>query len=206
MIKNIIFDLGGVIVTLDPQEAIRRFQEIGLQDAVKQLDSYTQTGIFGDLERGKISDQTFRQEISLLAHREVSWDECRYAWLGYAKEVPKRNLEVLKALRKEGYKLYLLSNTNPFMMSWVNSPDFDGEGHAIEDYMDGCFLSYEIGVMKPDKYFFQHVLSAEQMVPSETLFLDDGPKNVAMAAEMGIVTMCPKNGEDWTKEIYTYLK
>ena len=206
MIKNIIFDLGGVIVTLDPQEAIRRFLELGLQDAVKQLDSYTQTGIFGDLERGKISDETFRQEISVLAHREVSWDECRHAWLGYAREVPTRNLEVLKKLRKEGYKLFLLSNTNPFMMSWVKSPDFDGEGHSIDDYMDGCYLSYELGVMKPDKQFFRHVLTSAQLEPSETLFLDDGPKNVAVAAEMGIVTMCPKNGEDWTKEIYTYLK
>lgn len=206
MIKNIIFDLGGVIVTLDPQEAIRRFLELGLQDAVKQLDSYTQTGIFGDLERGKISDETFRQEISVLAHREVSWDECRHAWLGYAREVPRRNLEVLRKLRQEGYKLFLLSNTNPFMMSWVKSPDFDGEGHSIEDYMDGCYLSYELGVMKPDKQFFRHVLTSAQLEPSETLFLDDGPKNVAMAGEMGIITMCPKNGEDWTKEIYTYLK
>ena len=62
MIRNIIFDLGGVIITLDPQEAIRRFRELGLHDAVKQLDSYTQTGIFGDLERGNISDETFRSE------------------------------------------------------------------------------------------------------------------------------------------------
>lgn len=206
MIKNIIFDLGGVIVTLDPQEAIRRFLELGLQDAVKQLDSYTQTGIFGDLERGKISDETFRQEISVLAHREVSWDECRHAWLGYAREVPRRNLEVLRKLRQEGYRLFLLSNTNPFMMSWVKSPDFDGEGHSIEHYMDGCYLSYELGVMKPDKQFFRHVLTSAQLEPSETLFLDDGPKNVAVAGEMGIITMYPKNGEDWTKEIYTYLK
>lgn len=206
MIKTIIFDLGGVIITLDPQEAIRRFQEIGLHDAIKQLDSYTQTGIFGDLERGKINEETFRKEISLLAHREVTWEECQYAWLGYAKEVPKRNLTVLRKLRQEGYKLLLLSNTNPFMMSWVNSSDFDGEGHSIEDYFDGCYLSYELGVMKPDKMFFQEVLNRENLTPSETLFLDDGPTNIAVASQLGIITMCPKNGDDWTNEIYTYLK
>ena len=143
MIRNIIFDLGGVIITLDPQEAIRRFRELGLHDAVKQLDSYTQTGIFGDLERGNISDETFRSEISKMVNREVSWDECRYAWLGYAREVPKRNLDVLRKLREEGYRLFLLSNTNPYMMSWVKSPDFDGEGHSIEDYLDGCRAVYE---------------------------------------------------------------
>ena len=49
-IKNIIFDLGGVILTLDPMQAVRRFEEIGVKDAVKRLDSYTQHGIFGDLE------------------------------------------------------------------------------------------------------------------------------------------------------------
>lgn len=206
MIKNIIFDLGGVIITLDPQEAIRRFLEIGLKNAVKQLDSYTQTGIFGDLERGKISDGQFRKEISLLANREVSWNECRYAWLGYAREVPKRNLEILRKLRREGYNLFLLSNTNPFMMSWVKSPNFDGEGGSIDDYMDRCYLSYEIGVMKPDEQFFHHVLTTEQLVPSETLFIDDGPANIAVATRMGLVTMCPNNGEDWTREIYKYLK
>ena len=206
MIRNIIFDLGGVIITLDPQEAIRRFRELGLHDAVKQLDSYTQTGIFGDLERGNISDETFRSEISKMVNREVSWDECRYAWLGYAREVPNRHLDELRKLREEGYRLFLLSNTNPYMMSWVKSPDFDGEGHSIEDYLDGCYLSYEIGVMKPDRRFFEHVLHAAQLNPSETLFLDDGPANVAMAGQLGIATMCPKNGEDWTKDIYTYLK
>ena len=55
MIKNILFDLGGVIITLDQQQAIRRFQEIGLKDADQRLDAYTQEGIFGDLERGAIS-------------------------------------------------------------------------------------------------------------------------------------------------------
>ena len=64
MIKNIIFDLGGVIMTLDPPEAIRRFKALGLADAEQQMDSYTQGGIFGELEEGKISAETFRQELS----------------------------------------------------------------------------------------------------------------------------------------------
>ena len=53
MIRTIIFDLGGVIVTLDQPQAVRRFMEIGLKDAERRLDPYTQSGMFGDLERGK---------------------------------------------------------------------------------------------------------------------------------------------------------
>lgn len=205
-IRTIIFDLGGVIITLDQPQAIRRFQEIGLKDADQRLDAYTQGGIFGDLERGAIDAETFRVELSKLVGHDVTYDECRYAWLGYCHELPKRNLEALRRLRAEGYRLVLLSNTNPYMMSWVLSPDFDGEGHSLEDYMDACYCSYKLGTMKPDTEFFHKVLLAEQTAPSEMLFLDDGPRNVAVASQMGIRTFCPENGADWTQAIYDYLK
>jgi len=205
-IKTIIFDLGGVIITLDQPQAIRRFQEIGLKDADQRLDAYTQGGIFGDLERGAIDAETFRVELSKLVGHEVSYDECRYAWLGYCRELPQRNLEALRRLRSEGYRLVLLSNTNPYMMSWAMSPDFDGQGHSLEDYMDACYCSYKLGCMKPDTEFFHRVLIAEQTVPSQMLFLDDGPRNVAVASQMGIRTFCPENGADWTQTIYEYLK
>ena len=205
MIKTIIFDLGGVIITLDQPQAIRRFQEIGLKDADKRLDAYTQGGIFGDLERGAIDAETFRVELSKLVGHDVTYDECRYAWLGYCHELPQRNLDALRRLRSEGYRLVLLSNTNPYMMSWVMSPDFDGDGHSLEDYMDACYCSYKMGCMKPDTEFFHRVLLAEQTAPSEMLFLDDGPRNVAVASQIGIRTYCPENGADWTAKIYDFL-
>lgn len=205
MIRTIIFDLGGVIITLDQPQAVRRFVEIGLKDAEKRLDPYTQSGMFGDLECGRISAEEFRQEFSRLAGKEVTYEECRYGWLGYAKEVPRRNLEALRRLREEGYRLVLLSNTNPYMMSWVNSPDFDGNGHSIEDYMDACYLSYQLGCMKPDERFFRKVIQAEQTPPSEMLFLDDGLRNVEVAEKLGIHTICPKNGEDWTGNLFETL-
>lgn len=206
MIKTILFDLGGVIITLDQQQAVRRFEQLGLKDAKHLLDPYRQSGIFGDLERGVIDAETFRGELSKLASRELTFEECRYAWLGYCKEVPARNLEVLKRLRAEGYRLLLLSNTNPFMMSWVMSPEFDGNGHPLSYYMDACYTSYEFGVMKPDTEFFHRVLLVEHTPPSEMLFVDDGPRNVAVASQMGIWTFCPENGKDWTQEIYDKLK
>lgn len=206
MIKNIVFDLGGVIITLSQDEAIRRFEALGLQDARQRLNAYTQSGIFGDLEAGKIDAETFRVELSKLVGHEVTYEECRHAWLGYCKELPQRNLDCLKRLRQEGYRVILLSNTNPFMMSWALSPDFDGQGHSLEDYMDALYLSYKCKVMKPSPELFRQVLLGEQILPEETLFVDDGLRNVEAASQLGIHTYCPENGADWTKELLEKVK
>lgn len=205
MIKNIVFDLGGVIITLGQDEAIRRFEALGLADAHERLDAYTQSGIFGDLERGDIDAETFRVELGRLVGHEVTYDQCRHAWLGYCRELPQRNLDCLRRLRSEGYRLLLLSNTNPYMMSWALSPEFDGQGHSIRDYMDALYMSYEQRVLKPDPFFFSKMLMAEHIAPAETLFIDDGPRNVTAASQMGIRTYCPENGSDWTKEIWNKI-
>lgn len=205
-IKTIAFDLGGVIVTIDQSQAISRFKEIGASDEVeKWLDPYTQTGIFGDLEHGLITAEDFRRELSQLIGKEVTLEQCAYAWQGYAKDVPMRNLELVKKLRQEGYRVVLLSNTNPFMMMWAMSPKFDGLGHSLADYFDHCYLSYEMKLMKPSEDIFRQVLMQEQTFPDGILFVDDGPRNVAAASQLGFRTFCPENGKDWTEDIYEYL-
>lgn len=206
MIKNILFDFGGVVVTLSPEEAVKRFKSLGLADAEQRLDNYTQTGIFGDLERGRISDEEFRAAFSQLVGHDVTWEQCQYAWLGYCKDVPRRNLDALLRLRSEGYRVVLLSNTNPFMMGWAMSDRFDGAGHSLDYYMDALYVSYKCGVMKPNEMFFRKVLMEEKILPEETLFLDDGPRNVAAASQLGIKTFYVPCGNDWTTEIYDYLK
>lgn len=206
MIHYLIFDLGGVVITLDQQQAVNRFEAMGLKDAAQRLDAYTQHGIFGDLEGGLIDAETFRLELSKLIGREATYQECAYGWQGYAKEVPQRNLDALLRLRQEGYRLILLSNTNPYMMEWVNSPDFDGRGHGVDYYFDAMYLSYQLKLMKPSQEIFHRVLMTEKCAPSECLFIDDGPRNVAAASQIGIRTFCPENGADWTHEIYEYLK
>ena len=205
-VKNIVFDLGGVIVTLDQPQAVRRFEELGVKNAAQLLDPYAQTGIFGDLEIGKIGTDTFRRELSKIAGRELTYQDCCYAWQGYVGEVPERNLVALDKLRREGYRLILLSNTNPFMMEFILSGRFDGKGRSLAQYVDTMYLSYQMKVMKPDETFFRRVLMSEKIIPSETLFVDDGPRNVAAASQIGIRTFCPENGSDWTNAIYDYLE
>lgn len=205
VIKNIVFDLGGVIMTLDPAEALRRFKALGLSDAERNLDSYTQSGIFGNLEEGKITAEDFRSKLSSLTGHELTFDECKHAWLGYRKDVPQRNLDLLKELRAKGYRLILLSNTNPFMMDWALSCEFDGKGSSLNDYFDALYLSYRLGIMKPAPDFFRQVLDNENILPEETLFVDDGPRNVEAAGKLGFITMCPDNGSDWTGELRSLL-
>ena len=206
MIKNIVFDLGGVIITLNFEQAVRRFYDMGVENIRTYLDPFAQTGIFGDLESGKITAEDFRLKLSELAGCEFSFADCLYAWKGFVEEVPRCNLDTLVALRQKGYRLILLSNTNPYMMSWAMSPDFSGDGHALSDYFDACYLSYQCGIMKPDPAIFQLMLEKEGILPHETLFLDDGPRNVKVAATLGIQTYQPREGEDWTEKLKLLLQ
>ena len=198
IIRNISFDLGGVVIALSYEQAVRRFEEIGLRNARSHLDAFHQKGIFGQLEEGAIGPEEFRVELGKLIGREVSMEECFYAWHGYVEAVPKRNLDMLLWLREQGYRVSLLSNTNPFMMQWAESSDFDGEGHALSYYFDRMYLSYQCKVMKPSPEIFRLMLEGEQARPEETLFVDDGQKNVEAAASLGIHTLCSQNNEDWT--------
>lgn len=206
MIKTIAFDLGGVIITIDQEQAISRFKEIGALDVEKWLDPYTQTGIFGDLEHGLITAEDFRRELSKLVGKEMTAEQCAYAWQGYAKDVPMRNLELVKKLRQQGYRVVLLSNTNPYMMQWARSDKFDGEGHPVDYYFDRLYLSYECKAMKPSERIFRMMLEGQQALPEETLFIDDGARNVEVASQMGMLTLCPQNNEDWTEPLLTLLR
>ena len=124
MIRNLIFDMGGVVFDLGYEQAVRRFGEIGVGDARTMLDASIQTGIFGDLEGGRISCEAFRRGLSAHVGRELSLEQCDYAWKGYILALPQRNLDKLRELRSRGYRLFLLSNTNPFITRWAHSQQF----------------------------------------------------------------------------------
>lgn len=204
-ITNIAFDLGGVVLALSLDGAIREFERIGLHDARQRLDAFQQRGIFADLESGRINAETFRQELSRMIGRELTTTDCYNAWHGYVGHVPQRNLDMLLLLRNQGYKVCLLSNTNPFMMMWAGV-DFDGQGHPIGHFFDNMYLSYECGIMKPAPEIFQMMLRGQQALAEETLFVDDSPANCEAAARLGIHTLCPHNNEDWTSMLQDYLQ
>ena len=205
-IKTIAFDMGGVIFNISRQQAVERFKQLGLEDADQWLDDYRQKGIFGQVESGEMSALEFVSELSQMVGRPLTWRECQSGWTAYFKDMPQRNLDAMLRLKAEGYRLVLVSNTNPFMMSWTSSYDFDGHGRGIQHYVDKVYASYEMRVMKPSEEYFRMVLQAEDTPAEEILFVDDSARNVAAAAALGFRTFQPKEGEDWTKEIDEYLK
>ena len=204
-IKNIAFELGGVVIALSYEQAVKRFEEIGLKDARQHLDAFHQHGIFGDLEQGTITAEEFRIELGKLIGREMTYEECLYAWHGYVENVPQKNLQMLLKLRQLGYKVCLLSNTNPYMMQWAMSSEFDGQGHSLDYYFDHLYLSYQCKHMKPSAEIFQMMLEGQQATAEETLFIDDGKKNVEAAQSLGMKTLFPENNEDWTEPLANLL-
>ena len=185
-LRLILFDLGGVIYTSNRLEAVKRFSHLGLKDAEERLNMYTQTGYFGALEEGEISDKEFLIQLSEEAKRPISWNECRHAWLGYATFLPQRNLDLLLHLRQMKMRTALAINTNSFMLSWVDRSDFDGKGNGIRHYLDELF---------------EYILEKEGINGNEVLFIDDSPRNVEAANKLGIHTILAINGQDWTQEV-----
>ena len=204
-IKNVVFDFGGVVAPADLGVVINKFKALGLGNIEEYLNLVRQQGFFGDFETGLIDKDEFRARVSKEVGREVSMDECRNAYMGFFSSVPERNLELFRKLRAEGYSLSLLSNTNPFIMEWALSKAFDGHGHSLDEYLDSIYVSYEMKVMKPDEKIFRMMLESEKAAPSQVLFIDDGPKNVAAARAIDINAIQATNGEDWTGDVLRFL-
>ncbi|MDR0825390.1 MAG: HAD family phosphatase [Prevotella sp.] len=198
-IKNILFDLGGVIITLNKQQALDRFTAIGFPNIEAYLGESRQNGIFLEYEEGKINPDNFYKEFRRLAGNEnIPSDDIDNGWLGFLVGIPPYKLKLIKELRKK-YNVYLLSNTNPSVLKWASTKDFSPEGLPIQAYFDKCYLSFEIGCAKPDKEIFDFILSDSGMIPSETLFLDDGKANIEIGQKLGFETYLVNQDEDLRK-------
>lgn len=204
-ITNVVFDFGGVIAPADLSVVIDRFKALGFANIETYLNLVRQEGFFGDFETGLIGEEEFRARVSKEVGRGVSMDECRNAYMGFFSSIPERNLSLMRRLRAEGYRLSLLSNTNPFIIEWSMSKAFDGHGHSLDEYLDSFYLSYEMKEMKPDERIFRMMLKAENVSPEQVLFIDDGPKNVEAARKIGLNVIQATNGEDWTPAVLSFL-
>lgn len=197
--------MGGVIFRQDSEEAFRRFREAGL-DPEKYMGAFGQKEFFLDVENGKIDADTFCRKMAEASGREhVSWEEAQHCWLGFLKEVPVERLHYLLELKKH-YHVCLLSNTNPFMMSFTRSSKFSSDGKPISFYFDTLFCSYEMKAYKPDSEIFIKALDTDKMIAGETLFLDDSMKNIVAAQRLGIQTLYVKTNEDWRDRLTLVLQ
>lgn len=196
MIKDIVFDFGGVLTTIDTERALQKFRELGVEKPEQYINSYCQKGPFFELENGDITAEEFCDALGRLCGRRVTFDEAKDAWLGFLVEIHTHLLEYLQTLRGD-YRLSVLSNTNPFIQSWALTSEFTPNGKSLADYFDMLFFSYRMNCSKPSSDIYRKMLEEGGMKAEETLFVDDGAKNIEAAEKEGIRTLLVTNGEDW---------
>lgn len=196
MIKNLLFDLGGVFLDLNKQGAIDRFKKMGIVHVEKYINEYQQAGVFNDVEEGKIDADTFCAEMTKICGRMISFEEAQQAWLGFIDGMQVEKLDYLLTL-KEHYQTILISNTNPFVMKWARSKNFSVRNLPLDSYFHHLFMSYVCGYTKPDERFFSLIERETALLPQETLFVDDGAKNILIAQKRGYQTLLVENREDW---------
>ena len=203
MIKNIYFDMGGVIFDQNTEEAFRRFRSLGI-DTDYYMGVYGQRDFFLDLETGRIDADTFCQRVGEVVGHAVSREQARDCWLGFCDGVPAERLDDLVTLRSS-YRLGLLSNTNPFMMDFMRSGAFSDRKKSIADYFDVLFLSYEMRICKPDAEIFRQVLQCEGANAEECLFIDDSRKNTDAAKALGFQVLTVATNEPWMPKLRQLL-
>ena len=194
-ISTLIFDLGGVIVDLDLAKCIQNFKELGLENIEQYLSNFGQKDFFMQFEKGQIGIPAFRNEIRKLAGTELSDAQIDKAWCSFLTQIPVEKLHLLSELKKK-YRLLLLSNTNPLHIETAVAAEFSKTGKTMQDFFDKCYLSYEMGMVKPDVEIFKALLADAQVKAEECLFLDDGKKNIDTAAALGIQTYWVKPDEN----------
>ena len=197
-IRNIVFDLGGVLVNLDFKAAINGLQEAGFANVKEQLLAFDRNGIFQKFELGEMSADEFRTAIRENSTIELTDEEVDNLWNAMLLEIPREKLELILELRGK-YMVYLLSNTNSIHWDYVCKNAFNYRGFRVGDYFEETFLSYEMHLAKPDKAIFEKVLSEANLLPEETLFIDDSEANCKAAQEVGIHAHHYHIGDDLSK-------
>lgn len=198
MIKNLIFDLGGVIADIDRNRCVEAFQALGLQNAASYFGDYAQSGIFMQLEDGSASVEQFHNYLRNRMPDNTTNAQIDEAFQKFIIGIPAHRLATLRNLRRRGYRLFLLSNTNPIMWNGILAEEFRKEGLTREDYFDGIITSFGARSAKPDTEIFIKLTQTYPVKPSETLFLDDSRANINAADSLGIKTAWVKPGTEFT--------
>ena len=187
--KNIIFDLGGVILDVDYNLTRTAFEKLGVTHFDEMYSQANADKLFQKLETGEITDDVFYKEFNRCTGLQLSDEEIRKAWDAMLLYFRGKSLEFLERIRPR-YKTYLLSNTN-----YVHIAAFKQTLHqqigvkTLEEYFDEAFYSCEIGLRKPDAACYEWVLKNLKIEPDETLFIDDSLHNIQGAKKAGLQTI-----------------
>ena len=193
---NLLFDFGGVLVDLDKSRCIRAFESIGF-DVQPFLGTYVQAGIFSGLERGEVTVSEFCNSLRELAQRpDLTDDSIVHAWEQYLTGVPTDRLEMLLKI-KQHYPTYVLSNTNEIHWAMARDGYFRYKGLCVEDFFNGVFLSYELGVEKPEPAIYDAVVKGIGCDAGDILFFDDSEVNCDAARRCGLQSRIAPANSAW---------
>jgi FMN phosphatase YigB (HAD superfamily) len=188
-IKNIIFDYGNVIFSIDFTLTQQAFADLGINNATEFFGHRKQDNIFNAFEKGEITADEFRARIREKAgNQNLSDEQINNAWNKMLLGIAKGNNDLLMKL-KGIYRTFLLSNINAIHYDYIidylkREFDFEGNDHLFEK----VYYSHLIGKRKPDAEIFEYILKDSNLKPEETLFIDDSPQHLETASQLGIQT------------------
>lgn len=184
-VKNIIFDLGGVLLNLDVAQTRESFIKLG----ITQIDDLFRVGhahsFFREYEVGTISDEEFVEKTRQLAVPGTTSDQIIDGWNVMLLDFPAERVHFLNELKSK-YRLFLFSNTNAIHLKAFQKSYRQVYGTALDDHFEKAWYSHVINQRKPDVAAFQFVIEDGRIDAAETLFIDDALVNIEGAREAGL--------------------
>ena len=185
-IKNIIFDLGGVLLNLDFKRTYDALKKLGINNPEEIIRLGKGSVILKDQESGAITDEEFIGSLKKLAAVSVEDSDIINAWNRLLVDFPKDRIEWLTGLKKK-YRLFLFSNTNGIHLTHFRKIYSDAFNNAVfDDHFEKAYYSHIAGISKPDLKAYELVIRENELLPVETLFIDDSLVNVEAARQAGL--------------------
>jgi len=194
-VRNIIFDLGGVLLNINPLLSLIELGKISGIGKDELISRFVKERIFEKFDTGSLNPAQFRSELCRIINKNVNDAEIDRAWNMLLLDFPLPRVELLQQLRKN-YRVFLLSNTNSIHFDYYTNDFYKKYGFRMITLFDRLFLSYEIGIHKPDAGIYTYVLENANIDAKETVFIDDSLANIKAAEELGIAGIHIHDGHD----------
>ena len=194
-IKNIVFDLGKVILNIDFNATEREFRKFNVNNFDELYSRAKQISLFDRLEEGKITPDNFRKELRNLINLSLTDMQIDNAWNSMLLDFPENRIRFLESIKSK-YRIFLLSNTNKIHFDVYNENFEKHYGYSFSTLFEKMYLSFEVGLRKPDKKIFQYLLGDSNIKPNETLFIDDTSEHIEAAKTLGFNTYLLKDKEE----------
>jgi putative hydrolase of the HAD superfamily len=187
-IKNIIFDLGGVVLDIDENIVYKELEKLGIS-TTELARSKEFMEIMSKFDTGIYTAPTFRKKMKALIGQEKMTDRRFDAiWNAMLLDIPRERIEAIEKVKKH-YKIFLMSNTNVIHYDlYVRDLQLRFGYNEFDELFNKSYFSFAEHLEKPDPRFFELILDHEGLLPEETLFIDDSKKNIEAAQALGIRT------------------